>query len=68
MLPFFLVANIGDRISPPKMHHTVALHLQVQRVREHFQAHCSPSLTIQGGNVGSHANRHRWGGTPALSY
>lgn len=68
MLPFFLVANIGDRIPPPRMPHIAALHLQVQRVIEHFQAHCKPSQTIQRGNVGSHANRHRWGGTPALSY
>lgn len=66
--PFFPVANTGDQVPTPGMHHTVTLHLQVQRLIEHFQAHCRPSQTIQRGGVGSHANRHRWGGTPALSY
>lgn len=68
MLAFFPVAYIGDRIPSPRMHHVVALPPQVQRVIEHFQAHRRPSQTIQRGSMGSHANRHRWGGTPALSY
>lgn len=35
---------------------------------EHFQAHCRTYQTIQWDIVGSHANRHRWGETQALSY
>lgn len=68
MAPFFPVTNTGGRIPTAELHHVVALYLQVKRVKGHFQTHCRPSQTIQRGGVGSHANRHRWGGTPALSH